>query len=105
MSDKLTNYVEVIASVTMSKSLCIEVPEGATKEDIIELAKRELILPHKGIAYLENILSQVGVQINGIEHIKDWNIDELKYITDYESEQLIDNNRSDSSSEHPNTEE
>lgn len=85
---KLTNYVEVTASITMSKSLCIEVPEGATKEEVLELAKREFITPDLGIKYLEGILNQVGVRVQDIDLIKDWDIDELEYVTDYETEQI-----------------
>lgn len=95
-NDKLTTYVEVTASVTMSKSLCIEVPEGATKEEVLELAKKEFIIPTTGIQYLEGILAQVGVTVQDISDAKDWDIDELEYVTDYEPEQLDGNNRSDS---------
>ena len=95
MNEKLTTYVEVTASITMSKSLCIEVPEGATKEDVLELAKREFILPHHGIKYLEGILAQVGVRVEDIDEIKNWDIDELEYVTDYEPERINDDNGSD----------
>lgn len=91
-NDKLTTYVEVTASVTMSKSLCIEVPEGATKEEVLELAKKEFIIPITGIQYLEGILAQVGVRVQDINDIKNWDIDELEYVTDYEPERLSDNN-------------
>lgn len=93
--NKLTTYVEVTASVTMSKSLCIEVPEGATKEEVLELAKKEFLIPTVGIQYLEGILSQVGVTVQDISDAKDWDIDELEYVTDYEPEQLNGNNESD----------
>lgn len=91
MSNKLTTYVEVTASVTMSKSLCIEIPEGATKEEVLELAKKEFIIPTTGIRYLEGILAQVGVTVQNINEIKNWDIDELEYVTDYEPEQLNNN--------------
>ncbi len=89
-NDKLTTYVEVTASVTMSKSLCIEVPEGATKEEVLELAKKEFIIPTTGIQYLEGILAQVGVTVQDIGDAKNWDIDELEYVTDYEPERLSD---------------
>lgn len=88
MDNTLTTYVEVTASVTMSKSLCIEVPEGATKEKVLELAKKEFIIPTTGIQYLETILTQIGVKIQGMNDFKNWDIDELEYVTDYEPEQL-----------------
>lgn len=90
--NKLTTYVEVTASVTMSKSLCIEVPEGATKEEVLELAKKEFIIPTTGIQYLEGILAQVGVTVQDIGDAKNWDIDELEYVTDYEPERLSDDN-------------
>ena len=86
MNEKLTTYVEVTASITMSKSLCVEVPEGATKEDVLELARKEFILPHHGIRYLEGILAQVGVRVE--------DIDELEYVTDYEPERIDNDNGS-----------
>lgn len=87
-NDKLTTYVEVTASVTMSKSLCIEVPEGATKEEVLELAKKAFIIPTTGIQYLEGILAQIGVRVQEINDIKNWDVDELEYVTDYEPEQF-----------------
>ena len=95
MNEKLTNYVEVTASITMSKSLYIEVPEGATKEDVLELARKEFIPPHQGINYLENILTQVGVRVEDIDDIKNWDVDEFEYVTDYEPERINDDNRFD----------
>ncbi len=94
MNEKLTDYVEVTASITMSKSLCIEVPEGATKEEVLELAKKEFILPHHGIRYLEGILAQVGVRVEDIDEIKNWDIDELEYVTDFEPERVDSDNGS-----------
>lgn len=90
--EKVSNYVEVTASITMSKSLCIEVPEGATKEEVLELAKKEFITPDLGIKYLEGMLNQVGVRVEDIDLVKNWDIDELEYVTDYEPERLSDNN-------------
>lgn len=88
--NKLTTYVEVTARVTMSKSLCIEVPEGTTKEDVLELAKKEFLIPTVGIKYLEGILAKVGVVVQDISCAKNWNVDELEYVTNYEPEQLSD---------------
>lgn len=87
---KLANYVEVTASITMSKSLCIEVPDGATKEEVLELAKKEFITPDSGINYLEGILNKVGIRVEDIDLIKNWNIDELEYVTDYDLDQTED---------------
>lgn len=85
--EKVQNYVEVTASITMSKSLCIEVPEGATREEVLELAKKEFITPDVGVKYLEGILNQVGVRVEDINLVKNWDIDELEYVTDYDLNQ------------------
>ena len=44
-NEKVPTYQEVTVSISMSSSFMIEVPEGASHEDVIEKAKKEIILP------------------------------------------------------------
>lgn len=81
-----TQFVEVTVSVTLSKSLCVEVPITATSEQIIEKAKPEFILPHDSMTILNNVAKQINLRfgnINIADATRDWNVDDIAYATDY----------------------
>lgn len=81
MSEKTVNMIEVACSVSMSRSLYLEVPEGTTKEQLIELAKQEIILPHNAMAKVQQVLNQLGIRLREKLDLNDWNIDEVEYVT------------------------
>lgn len=56
--DNTPTYQEVTVSVSMSSSFMIEVPEGASHDDIIEKAKREIILPLTSLAVAKQVFKQ-----------------------------------------------
>lgn len=74
-------YRDVTVSITLSKNLCIEVPENATDEQIQELAKQEIMTPDKIMKVSEQLFKQFGVGIQGID-FKGWVVDELEFITE-----------------------
>lgn len=76
-------YRDVTVSITLSKSLCIEVPENATKEQIQEQAKAEIMTPDKIMKISEQLFRQFNVGIQGVD-FKGWHIDELEYIVEGE---------------------
>ena len=80
-NEKVPTYQEVTASISMSSSFMIEVPEGASHEDIIEKAKKEIILPSTSLTIAKQVLKQLGIKVNGID-TNEWFIDEVEYITD-----------------------
>ena len=79
--DTIPTYQEVTVSVSMSSSFMIEVPEGASHDDIIEKAKREITLPLTSLAIAKQALKQLGIRVNGID-TNEWFIDEVEYVTD-----------------------
>lgn len=81
MDDKVTNMVEVACSISMSRSLYLELPEGMTKEQLIERAKQEIILPHNAMAKVQLILNQLGIRLKEKLDLNDWNVDEVEYVT------------------------
>ena len=84
----MTNkFINVTVSTTLSKSIYIEVPEGATKEEIEQIAKDTVHTPQQILQKIASILQQFNVSITGLE-LEDWNVDELTY--------LIENNETDS---------
>lgn len=83
MEEKVENFVEVVASITMSKSLYLPVTEGMTKEKLLELAKREIKTPDQIIEIYKQALNHFGININTKVDLKDWDIDELEYVTEY----------------------
>lgn len=80
-NEKVPTYQEVTVSISMSSSFMIEVPEGASHEDIIEKAKKEIILPSTSLTIAKQVLKQLGIKVNGID-TNEWFIDEVEYITD-----------------------
>ena len=80
-NEKVPTYQEVTVSISMSSSFMIEVPEGASHEDIIEKAKREIVLPLTSLAIAKQAFKQLGIKVNGID-TNEWFIDEVEYITD-----------------------
>lgn len=80
----MSKYINITVSTSLSTDFFIEVPDDATEESIKELAKKEVILPHKYPEVLDNFLkSRMGIQIGGLDSmLKSWNIDEIEYIID-----------------------
>ena len=79
----MSKYVNVLVSTSLSTDFYIEVPDTATEEQIKELAKKEVILPHKYPEVIDNTIKQMGIVIRGLDSmLKDWNIDEIEYIID-----------------------
>lgn len=79
--EKIPAFQEVTVSVSMSSSYMIEVPDGASHDDIIEKAKKEIVLPLTSLAIAKQVLKQLGIRVNGID-TNEWFIDEVEYITD-----------------------
>lgn len=80
-NEKVPTYQEVTVSISMSSSFMIEIPEGASHEDIIEKAKKEIILPSTSLAIAKQVLKQLGIKVNGID-TNEWFVDEVEYVTD-----------------------
>ena len=80
----MSTFVNITVSTSLSTDFYIEVSDDATKEQIKELAKKEIILPHTYTTVLDNFLkSRMGINIQGFDSmLKSWNVDELTYIID-----------------------
>ena len=71
----MTKLVGIKATVTMSRTLYIEVPEEATEEEILKKANEEIILPHNAMYMACNALKRTGIRINKLD-LKDWEVTE-----------------------------
>ncbi len=80
-TNNILTYQEVTVSISMSSSFMIEVHEGASHEDIIEKAKKEIILPSTSLTIAKQVLKQLGIKVNGID-TNEWFVDEVEYVTD-----------------------
>lgn len=80
----MSKYVNVTVSTSLSTNFYLEVPDDATEEQIRELAKKEVILPHTYPDVLDEYLRTcLGIKVGGIDGLlRDWNIDEVEYIID-----------------------
>lgn len=74
-------YKEVSVSISMSKSLCLEVPENATSEQIQEQAKQEIMTPDTIMKIAEQVFQQYRIGVQGVD-FKGWNVDELEFIVE-----------------------
>lgn len=75
--------VGVKAIVTMQRVLYIDVAENLTKEDIIQQAQREIILPHNALIQVNQTLNKLGIRLGGLD-LADWEVADSIY-------NLIDN--------------
>lgn len=80
----MSKYVKIDVSTSLSTDFYIEVPDEATDEEIIVLAKKEITLPHQYPDYLNNFLKKhFNINVQGIDNmLKSWISDELKFLID-----------------------
>lgn len=81
---KMSKFVNVTVSTSLSTDFYLEVPDDATEEQIRELAEKQVILPHTYPTVLDNFLKKrMGIKVQGLDSmLKSWNIDEVEYIID-----------------------
>lgn len=80
----MSKFVNITVSTSLSTDFYLEVPDDATEEQIRELAKKEVILPHTYPEVLDEYLrTRLGIEVKGLDGLlRDWNIDEVEYIID-----------------------
>lgn len=71
----MTKLVGIKATVTMSRTLYIEVPEEAIEEEILKKANGEIIPPHNALYMADNALRRMNVKIDKLD-LKDWEVTE-----------------------------
>lgn len=81
---KMSKFVNVTVSTSLSTDFYLEVLDDATEEQIRELAKNQVILPHTYPTILDNFLkTRMGIKVQGLDSmLKSWNVDEVEYIID-----------------------
>ena len=78
----MSKLVNIVVSASISTDFYLEVADNATEDQIKELAKKEIILPHTYPQYIDNFLkTKLGIRVNNLDTmLKSWNIDETEYI-------------------------
>lgn len=76
--DQTTNYKGVTCTITMYRTLYLPKDDKVTDEEFINLAKKEIILPHNALAQIQDALHRVNVNITGLD-LKDWNVTNVEY--------------------------
>lgn len=74
-----TTYKEVTVSITLSKNLCLEIPDNFNKEQILDQAKAEIMTPDTIMKIAEQVFRQYNIGVQGVD-FKGWHVDELEYI-------------------------
>lgn len=80
----MSKFVNVTVSTSLSTDFYLEVSDDATEEQIKELAKKEVTLPHEYPSVLDKFLkSRMGIQVQGLDSmLRSWNVDEIEYIVE-----------------------
>ena len=78
----MSKLVNITVSASISTDFYLEVEDNATEDQIKELAKKEIILPHTYPQYIDNFLkTKLGIRVGNLDTmLKSWNIDETEYI-------------------------
>ena len=78
----MSKLVNITVSASISTDFYLEVEDNATEDQIKELAKKEVILPHTYPQYIDNFLkTKLGIIVGNLDTmLKSWNIDETEYI-------------------------
>ena len=78
----MSKLVNIVVSASISTDFYLEVEDNATEDQIKELAKKEIILPHTYPQYIDNFLkTKLGIRVGNLDTmLKSWNIDETEYI-------------------------
>ena len=78
----MSKFINVTVSTSLSTDFYLEVPDNASEEEIRELAKKEVILPHTYPDVLDMYLrTRMGIEVRRIDSLlRDWNVDEVEYI-------------------------
>ena len=78
----MSKLVNIVVSASISTDFYLEVEDNATEDQIKELAKKEIILPHTYPQYIDNFLkTTLGIRVGNLDTLlKSWNIDETEYI-------------------------
>jgi len=74
--EKAENFEGVRCDITMHRTLYLNQKES--EEQLLDLAKKEIVLPHNALAQVASILRQTGINITGLD-LKDWEVDDVKY--------------------------
>ena len=78
----MSKLVNIVVSASISTDFYLEVEDNSTEDQIKELAKKEIILPHTYPQYIDNFLkTKLGIRVGNLDTmLKSWNIDETEYI-------------------------
>lgn len=76
--DNKNKLIGITASVLMERTLYIEVPEESTEDQIIEIARKEILLPHNALYSANNALRSVGLKLHGLD-LDDWEVKDSEY--------------------------
>lgn len=70
--------IGIKAKIMMERTLYLDLPEDTKKEDIIETANKEIILPTDILSKVSEVLSKLNVKISNLD-ISDWTTQSIEY--------------------------
>lgn len=72
------NYEGVRCNITMHRTLYLPKNEDMSDEEFLNIAKKEIILPHNALAQVASLLRRTNINISGLD-LKDWGVDNVEY--------------------------
>ena len=64
----MSKLVNIVVSASISTDFYLEVEDNATEDQIKELAKKEIILPHTYPQYIDNFLkTKLGIRVGNLD--------------------------------------
>lgn len=79
----MSKYVNVKVSAIVCTDFYIEVPDNASEEEIRELSKQEVVLPHEYPTVIDNAVRKMGIIVRGLDSmLRAWDVEDINYIVD-----------------------
>lgn len=69
----MSKTVGIKATVTMTRTLYIEVDENTSDEEILKKANEEIIPPHNAMYMADSALKRMNIRIDKLD-LKDWEV-------------------------------
>ena len=70
--------IEVNAKVTLERTLCLDAPEDANDEQVMELVGKEIIPPVRALEVAQMAFKKMNVNVQKLD-LSDWKSSDVKY--------------------------
>lgn len=87
----MSKYVNIIARTHLSTDFYLEVPEEASEEEIGQLVRQQIVMPHTYHRIVDRMLQKMGISVKGLDSmLRAWELDKLEYSIDGGNPKIIE---------------